>query len=195
MKLSFSIPQGRRGFTLPEILISIGIFLFIVAGVIAANFYGMRMFQNNQPRLNVSAWSRNTLGKMSEEIHACSGVSVGYLTNGQVLGFLDGETQQGVGLLIYPFANNTNNYIVYYINPADNTFRRATDKTNSAVILIYSVTNLIVFDAENYSGGVLTNNLSNKVIHMKLEVNQPGSFMKDQSYYKLETSIKQRVVP
>src|SRR5271170_2589648 len=196
MKLQFPFLNASRrkpanGFTLPEILIAMTVFLFVVAGMIAANLYGMRMVQTDQAKLNVSEWTRNSFGRMTEEIHACDNVTVGNFTNGFFLGLLDGETQQGSGLLIYPFANDTNNYILYYINPSDKTFRRATDQTNTAAILAYSVTNITAFSAQDLSGNVLTNNLSNKVIHLTLEIYQPGGFMKDSDYYQLETSIKQ----
>jgi hypothetical protein len=105
---------------------------------------------------------------------------------------LDGETQQGNAIQLYPTAN-TNNYIIYFVNLADQTFRRTTNQTDTGVILADSVTNTLPFSAQDLSGTVLTNN-NNQVIHLILEFQQPAGFMQDADYYKLETSIKQRVV-
>ncbi len=204
MKLEVPFPDsGRRrcpgphqGFTLPEILIATAVFLLMVGGIIAANLFGLRMFQINTIKLNVTTWSRQTTDKMAGEVHACDSVSVGNVTtNGVFEGLLDGETQQGNGLLIYPTAD-TNNYIVYFVNPNDATFRQtlhAPGGTNT-VVLADAVTNTIAFSAQNFSGTVLTNIQNNRVIHLTLEFYQPARFLLGADYYKLETSMTRRAL-
>jgi len=66
----------NQGFTLPEILIALTVFAFVLAGIIAANLFGLRMFQVNAAKLNATAWSRNTFGKITDEIHTCNTVTV-----------------------------------------------------------------------------------------------------------------------
>jgi hypothetical protein len=186
-------PKPGAGFTLPEILIATTVFLFIVAGIIAANLLGLRMFQIAQTKLNVTTWSRETVDKIATEVHACDTVWVGKITNGVFEGLLDGERQQGAALLIYP-ATNTTNYILYFVNPSDQTFRRTTAQPNTAVILADSVTNTIVFTAQDFSGNVLTNHQNNRVIHLALEFYQPERFQQGADYYKLETSVTRRAL-
>ena len=181
-----------KGLTLPEILIAMTIFLLMIVGIIFANLFGLKMFQMNETKLTVTQWSRETIGNITAEVHSCNSVLVGNVTNGDFEGLLNGETQQGTGLLIYPTTNPTN-YIIYFVNPSDQTFRR-TDQTGNAVILADSVTNTIIFTAQDLSGNVLTNNQNNQVIHLILEFYQPERFMQGADYYKLETSVKQRVV-
>ena len=83
----------------------------MVGGIIAANLFGLRMFQVTQTKLNVTTWSRQTVGQITAEIHACNAVWVGNITTNSVFeGLLDGETQQGTALLIYP-TTDTNSYI------------------------------------------------------------------------------------
>ena len=106
---------------------------------------------------------------------------------------LDGETQQGTGLLIYP-TTNTTNFIIYFVNPADQTFRRTTGQPGTAEILADSVTNTLVFAAQDFSGNVLTNNDNNRVIHLTLEFYQPARFMVGADYYKMETSMTRRAL-
>jgi prepilin-type N-terminal cleavage/methylation domain-containing protein len=186
------LPMLGKGFTLPEILIAMTIFLLMIVGIIFANLFGLKMFQMNETKLTVTQWSRETIGNITAEVHSCNSVLVGNVTNGDFEGLLNGETQQGTGLLIYPTTNPTN-YIIYFVNPSDQTFRR-TDQTGNAVILADSVTNTIIFTAQDLSGNVLTNNQNNQVIHLILEFYQPERFMQGADYYKLETSVKQRVV-
>jgi prepilin-type N-terminal cleavage/methylation domain-containing protein len=185
-----------KGFTLPEILIAMTVFLLMVGGIISANLLGLRMFQITETKLNVSRWSRETMGKITGEIHACNSVSILNVdTNGNFTGLLDGETQQGNALQIYPTTNNTS-YTIYFVNSSDRTFRRTAvePSSTSTVILANSVTNPIIFAAQDFSGNVLTNSRNNQVIHLTLEFYQPERYMEGADYYKLETSVKQRVV-
>jgi prepilin-type N-terminal cleavage/methylation domain-containing protein len=201
MKLQVPFSGSRRGrlampdegFTLPEILIAMTVFLLVVGGIISANLFGLRMFQITETKLNVTKWSRETIEKITGEVHACNSLSILTVdTNGNFVGLLDGETQRGNALQIYPTVN-TSNYIIYFVNLADQTFRR-TDQSSNTVILADSVTNTLAFSAQDLSGNMLTNSQNNQVIHLTLEFHQPARFMQGADYYKLETSMKQRVV-
>ena len=186
-------PRPDQGFTLPEIFIAMTVFLLVVAGIIYANLFGLRMFQVNETKLKATEWSRKTFGKITDEVHFCDTMYVGSInTNGIFEALLDGETQQGNGLLIYP-TTNAASYIVYYVNPADQTFRR-TDQAGNAIILADSVTNSMVFSGQDFSGNVLTNKENNRVIHLKLEFSQAKRFMQEPDNYKLETSMTRRVL-
>lgn len=185
--------KRAQGFTLPEILIAMTVFVLVVAGIVSANLFGLKMFQISSAKLKAVEWSRRTFGKITDEIHVCDSVSVGNMTNGVFAGLLDGETQQGSSLLIYPTTNNTS-YIVYYFNSADQTFRRTTDKANTAVILAESVTNRVIFSAQDFLGNTMTNSQNNRVIHLKLEFAQPERFLQGPDYYKLETSMTRRAI-
>jgi len=198
--MKFPVPISRRrwsdqGFTLPEILMATMVFLFMVAGIIAANLYGLRMFQITETKLNAITWSRQTIEQMSGEVRACNSVWVGNITNGVFEGLLNGETQQGDGLLIYP-TTNAGNFIVYSVNASDGTFRQtvAAPSGTNTVILADSVTNTIAFSAQDFSGNVLTNNQNNRVIQLTLEFYQPARFTLDADYYKIETAMTRRAL-
>ncbi len=187
-------PPGRNhGFTLPEILIAMTVFVIMVTGILSANLFGLRMFKANETKLTATEWSRKTFGKITDEVHVCNRVQVGNITNGVFEALLDGEPQQGTGLLIYP-TTDTSRFIIYFVKPADQTFRRTTDQPNSAVILADSVTNTMIFSAQDLSGNVLNNNLANKVIHLTLEFYQPERYLQGADFYKLETSVTRRAV-
>jgi prepilin-type N-terminal cleavage/methylation domain-containing protein len=197
--MKFPVPNsgsGRSGFTLTEILIAMTIFVLLLAGIVSANLFGLRMFQVNQTKLSATEWSRNTFGKITDQIHTCNAVSVGNMdTNGIFVGLLNGETQQGNAIQIQP-STNTASVIYYFIDFLDDTFRQTTsmsDSTNT-IILADSVTNTIAFTAQDFSGNVLTNNQNNRVIHLMLEFYQPQLFMQSPEYYKLETSATRRAV-
>ncbi len=190
--ISFS-PRREPGFTLAEVMIAMGIFSLILMGILAANLFGLRMFDLNQTKLNAARWSRQTVEAMADEIHTCNSVQVGYLTNSTFVGLLNGETQQCTALLIQPTANPTN-YTVYFVNVADQTFGR-TDQSGNTMILADSITNTAPFSAQDFAGNILTNNQNNQVIHVALEFYQPQLYLRSANYYKFETSVKQRIQP
>jgi prepilin-type N-terminal cleavage/methylation domain-containing protein len=189
-------PMSAKGFTLPEILVAMTVFLLVLMGIIYANVFGMTMFQITKTKLDARTWSRQTADKMVVQVHACNTVWVGNLTSEGVFAtLLDGETQQGSGLLIYP-TTSTNNFTIYFVNLPDETFRQtvATPSGTNTVILADSVTNAVAFSAQDFSGNVLTNNENNRVIHLTLEFYQPARFMQGADYYKLETSMTRRAL-
>ena len=198
MKLRSAIPNSapsrppvRGGFTLPELMISITVFSFLVLGIVFANLYGLSMFRITETTLNATDDGRKVIGKMTDEIRTCSAAQVGNVRNGVFEGLLDGETQQGAGLLIQPTTNRTQ-YIIYFVNPSDQTFRRTTSTPDSASIVARSVTNELVFRAQDYQGNALTNNQNNPVFHVTLEFYQPKRQLQIADYYKLETSVTRR---
>jgi type II secretory pathway pseudopilin PulG len=192
-------PTRISGFTLPEILIALTIFMLLLAGIIAANLFGLRMFQVNQTKLSATEWSRRTFGKITDEIHSCNTVSVGNMTTNSVFeGLLDGEVQEGNAIQIQP-TTNAASLIYYFVNSSDETFRRTEQYPSgtNTLTLADSVTNTIVFTAESLRDGnfqVMTNNQNNRVIHLKLEFYQPERFTLGPDYYKLETSVTRRAV-
>jgi prepilin-type N-terminal cleavage/methylation domain-containing protein len=185
-----------KGFTLPEILIATTVFLLMVGGIIAANLFGLRMFKITETKLNAITWSRQAIEKLSAEVRTSNSVFIRNITtNGVLEELLDGETQQGNALQIYP-TTDTNNYTVYFVNLLDETFRQtvATPNGTNTVILADAVTNTIAFAAQDFSGNVLTNNQNNRGIHLTLEFYQPARFMLGADYYKLETSMTRRAL-
>src|ERR1017187_5858106 len=121
MKLSRSFsgrsrwPVPSHGFTLPEMLIALTIFMLMLGGIIFANLFGLKMFQMTETKLNVTAWSRQTIEKLTDEIHSCNSIAILNVdTNGNFMDLFPWETQQGNGLKIYP-TQDTNNYIIYFV--------------------------------------------------------------------------------
>ena len=186
-------PRSNRGFTLPELLIAISVFLLLISGIVSAHLFGLSMFRITETKLNATAEARKVIGSMANEIRTCKSTRVGDITSGSFVAKLDGEIQQGSGLIIYP-TTNTANYVLYFVNPSDKTFRRTTSTNGSATILAESITNSMVFSAQNHQGTVLTNNQNNRVIHLNLEFYQSPRFRQVANYYKLETSVTRRAL-
>lgn len=182
--------SSTAAFTLTEILMVTVIFSFLVAGLVCANLFGLRSFHLTQTKLGATDQSRRVLGQMTDEIRNAKTLWVGNVTNGAFLGHLDGEPQTGNGLLIHPTTNSAN-FVLYYVHPADQTFRRTTS-AEGTTILARSVANTSVFHGRDFQGSVLTNNQSQRLIHACLEFFHPQSQLPVPDYYKLETSVARR---
>jgi prepilin-type N-terminal cleavage/methylation domain-containing protein len=201
MKLPYPLSAFRRsatikpraGFTLPEVLVAMTVFILLIGGIVVAHLFGLSMFRISETKLNATDDARKVIGRMTEEIRTCKSTWIGDVKNGEFLALLDGETQQGSGLLIYP-TTNTANYIIYFVNPTDKTFRRTTSQSGSAAVVAESITNTVVFQAQDHLGNVLTNNQNNRVIHLNLEFYQPQRYLQVADYYKLETAVTRRAL-
>jgi len=183
----------KAAFTLPEMMISLAILSLVVVGVISANLFGLRMFQITENKLTASDSVRKAIGKMTDEIRTCKAAWLGNVSNGVFAAHLDGEQQTGNAVMICATTNATN-YILYFANQSDQTFRRTANPPGNTTIVAKTVTNNILFQAQDFSGRVLTNNQNNRVIHFNLEFFQSASTNVVADYYKLETSVTRRAL-
>jgi hypothetical protein len=180
-----------RAFTLPETLIATTLFLLLLGGIVGTNLFGMRMFQLTGTKLKAGDDARKALGVMSDEIRKCNNVWVGDVTNGTFVALINGQAQVGSALLIQPTTNATN-FIVYFLNPSDQSFRRSVTAAATTTILAQTVTNTAIFSAQDYLGNVLTNSQNNRVLHATIDFFQAQPWLPAPEYNQLETSVTRR---
>ncbi len=188
-----ALAATEAAFTLPELLIAVVAFLLLLGGILCANLFGLRMLQLTQAKLGATDEARKAVGALADDVRNCSAVWVGNVTDGVFVGHLDGEPQTGSSVLIYP-TTNTTDFVIYFVNPTDQTFRRTASAAGPTRILAHSITNTLIFRAEDLRGNVLTNNENNRVIHLCLEVLQSQPELPTADSYKLETSVARRTL-
>jgi prepilin-type N-terminal cleavage/methylation domain-containing protein len=184
---------AAKGFTLTEMLIAVTVFLLVISAVLSANLFGLRIFQIAENKLTATDSARKTVGKITDEIRNCSTAYVGNISNGVFVALSTGAPQKGSGLLIYP-TTNTANFVIYFLNASDQTFRRTTSAPGTTAILARAVTNTLVFSAQDCLGNVLTNSQNNRVIQLNLAFFQPQRFGTVADCYKLETAVTRRAL-
>ncbi len=182
---------SHAAFTLPELLITTTLFLLLMAGVVGAHLFGLRMSKITEAKLNASSSARDALGKMTDEIRNCTGIWIGTVTNGSFVALLDGVPQEGSALLVQP-TTNAANFIVYFVDPSDQSFRRTTSVLGTTTILAESVTNTTIFHSQDFLGNVLTNSQKNSVVSLSLEFFQYQPLVPVPDYYKVETAVTRR---
>lgn len=192
---SSNFPRARAGFTIPELMIALTVFSFVVVGIIFAHLYGLSMFRITETSLSITAEARQVVGRLTDEIRTCNEMEIGEVKSvsgtNKFVGLLNGEKQQGNSLVIYPTSDRSR-YVVYFVNAADQKLVRTTEQPGSAVILAEAITNTVAFRAENHKGEVHTNNLNNRVLHFTFEFYQPRRYRQMAEYFKLESSVTRR---
>jgi len=202
MKFHPAIASSRRpewGMTLPEVMVASTILGVALTGFLVLHLFSMRYDQSVKMKLLASNEARNTLNRVAADIRTAGRVRIG---NGNATSFTEvpfGERQEGNAVEIHPDKANTNNFIRYFWDPEDELLkRRGTDGTE--IVMARSVTNQLVFTAEDSQGLILSNNFNNRVIGMTLQFMQdqnggasPGrGFLYD--YYQIRTKVTRRAL-
>src|ERR1039457_7664229 len=111
--------RNVRGFTLAEMVITVGVFLFIFTGVmVAVQIFGLRIYTLAATKLVATAGGRQAMNQIRDQIRGGKMVYVGNCSSPINSSFaLIGTTnaQQGNALIIYP-STNTTWYSIYYLD-------------------------------------------------------------------------------
>jgi hypothetical protein len=207
-----NVPAARTsGYTLVEMITTVGIFMFIFVGVmVSVQLFGLRIYTLEATKLVATAGARDALDNMRDEIREAKTVYVGNCTTESTNSFsLISVTnaQAGNAIIVYP-GTNSSAYSVYYLDThtGTNNLMEFT-VTNNAVtytnLLAGYITNLVVFDAENFQGTTVSNytSLDNReVIHVTMQFSQweypiafvGGTTFNAFDFYQLRTKVFRR---
>lgn len=196
--------DGRRGnippaaFTITEVMVSMAIVLLVMAAVLSCHLFGMRMFELTKAKLGASDDARTTISYMISEIRGAKNIRVGQGDQASFTGIAVNTPQVGSAIQVYP-STNTNVWVRYFWDAADNKLKRS-GTTSDVTVVASSVSNAMVFTAEDHLGNILTNNENNRVIGLTLQFFQlqypkvsigPGNHYE---YYALRTKITRRTL-
>jgi prepilin-type N-terminal cleavage/methylation domain len=189
--------RRRQGFTLTEVMITMALVLIVLATVLSCHLFGMRLFEVTKAKLGASDEARGAISTLISEIRSAKKLRIGSGTLASFAEVIPNQPQVGNAIQIYPTIN-TNSFIRYFWDSTDQKLKRATNDAAEAYVVAHSISNQIVFTAEDYAGQVLTNNDNNRVIGLSLQFYQlqypavsigPGNHY---DYYQLRTKITRR---
>ncbi|MEW6159508.1 MAG: hypothetical protein AB1813_18935 [Verrucomicrobiota bacterium] len=193
------IRNSQKGFTYPALMISAGILTMTLAGILATHVFGLRMCGITQAKIGANVHARKLLGKVVPDLRAAQAIRIGQWNRDQFVEVAPNQPVQGNAVQLYMAANNTNDFIRYYVEPADNTFRRYLSSGGNSQVLANGVSNSMVFAAVAFDGSILTNKANNAAVKMNLEFLQlqnpaleigPGNFYQS---YQLTAKVTHRV--
>jgi prepilin-type N-terminal cleavage/methylation domain-containing protein len=191
--------KAGRGFALPETLIVMAILSMLVAATVSSQIFGLKMYRISETKLTTTADARSVLNRIREEIRCGRMLEVG---NGDSVSFLkisNNVAHIGNALRIFP-TTDTNQFVYYYTDPDNARLNRMVSGSPDIEVVARSVTNRMVFQAEDYQGVVVTNYVNNRVIRMSLQFyhrnfaagSSAGGGSHD--YFQLQTRVARRAI-
>jgi prepilin-type N-terminal cleavage/methylation domain-containing protein len=188
------------GFTLVEMMIALGIFTMIIAGMVAVQIFGMRVQTLAATKLMATTDGRETLNAMRDQIRSAQQVYVGTFSNGvftQATGLQIGNAVQ-----LFTTTNTAStNFTIFYQDPSTNVvYSFANSSPNTMTVLAQYMTNYYCFQAEDYTQTIVSNYINNVVISVTMNFSQweypigyvGGVGANAYDYYYLRTRITRR---
>jgi prepilin-type N-terminal cleavage/methylation domain-containing protein len=216
MKLFNAIQNGlrrrnARGVTLPEMMITVVVFLYIFTGVwLAVQLFGLRVYTLAATKLSATADGRKALNMVRDQIRAGKIINVGNCSNaiGSSFQLITNGLQQGNALQIYP-TTNTAGYTIFYLDTSTTTnrllqFNVTNNVTTYTNTLAKYITNLIVFNLEDWQTNIPLSEatLDNRLlVRMTMQFSQweypiakigPSNSWNAYDYYQLRTRVFRR---
>ena len=199
-----------RGFTLAEMVITVGVFLFLFTGIwVAIQVFGLRISTLAATKLVATAGGRQALNQIRDQIRSGKTVYVGNCStaSGSSFHYITNAPQQGNALIVYPTTNMAK-YTIFYLDTSTSTnrlvqFNVLNNVTTNTRTLASYLTNQIVFDARDWKNNIVTNeqSLDNRVlIEVQMQFSQweypvayvGGVGLNMYDYYQLRTRVFRR---
>jgi prepilin-type N-terminal cleavage/methylation domain-containing protein len=159
--------RNKRAFTLPELIIATSIFSLVCAGVLVGHLFGMRLLEVTLPKLGTDQESRRAIGLLMADIRSAKILRIGNGGLGSFTSLAINTTQLGNAIQIYP-STDTNVFIRYFLDAVDKKLKRTLDGALASAVA-HSISNSLVFTAEDFAGNVLTNFQSNCLVGVNLQ--------------------------
>jgi prepilin-type N-terminal cleavage/methylation domain-containing protein len=185
-KFRLALPARRMtvaGFTLVEMMITVGIFAVLIGGLIAVQIFGMRVYTLAGTKLMATTNARQALNTMRDQIRSAQQVYVGIFDPAtQTFSRITNGLQIGNALQLYtvPTSQATLLYTVFYQDPSVNMVYSITNNPATSnlldglTILAKYMTNYYCFDAEDYQypPNIMSNYVNNPVIGVTMNFSQ-----------------------
>jgi type II secretory pathway pseudopilin PulG len=150
-------PPGKRqpsaGFSLVEMMVSVGIFLgFLVAAMVAVQLYGLRVYTLAATKITATAQARTVLNQIRENIRSATNVWVGNYSNSVFSSIPLGTNQTGNALQVFLPANGGAPLTYYVDETTSPTNLWMIDQNSNKVALLNYMTNVNCFAAQDCFG-------------------------------------------
>jgi len=173
-----------RGFTLVELMMAATVMtLFIIGGVMSANFLGLREDQLMESKAGANDMSRQLVNQMLYNIRSSKGYDVGNMSGTNFIAITNG-TFQGSALKLYVISMTTNQvidpsqYIVYYYDTSQVAnldgmlWSIASTNGQAASVVASNLIGSFLFTSEDYFGRTQNVRTEKGVIHTTLQFSQ-----------------------
>ena len=173
-----------RGFTLVELMLATTIMtLFVIGGVMSANFLGLREDQLMESKAGANDTSRRLVNQMLYTIRSSKGYDIGNMSGTNFVAITNG-TRQGSALKLYVVSMGANQVIdpsqsiIYYYDTSQaanlNGMLWTFNSTNglAASVVASNLIGSYLFTSEDYFGNTQNVRTEKGVIHTALQFSQ-----------------------
>jgi hypothetical protein len=198
-----------------EMMMAVWVYvILLVAATVAIQIFGMRIYTLSATKLSATENARKALNQIRDNIREGKMLQVGNCVGNTAFPFTaysGTNAAMGDALQVYSTTNQAAPYIIYYLQTnastsvfaSNNLMMCSVTATGTNLVTLCSfITNNIIFDAEDYLGNIVTNNLyNNQVYHVTLQFYQwefpIGSIISAggyYDYYQLRTKVCRRTL-
>ncbi len=182
--LPLAARRGEGGFTLVEVMITSTLMLIVIAGVLSAQFMGLRQDQLMESKAGINDYSRRAISEMLNDIRGAKGYDIGTASSAaNFLAISNGTTMQGTAVRLYTAVISTNqtinltNYTIYFYDSSqasnyDGILYRCTSSATTPTVVASNLISPLTFFSENWTGAVQTVRTYKGVIHATLQFQQ-----------------------
>jgi hypothetical protein len=162
---------------MPALLVSVAIFLIVIAGILSAHLFGIRMMQVVEANHGMDQTTQAALRRLDAELRSAAAVRVG---TGDEWRFqeLDSDTlQAGNALEIRP-KDSPEQVIRYFHDRREKTLIRTEPGNPKPQTIARHVVNPEVFTVEDHTGTILSNAPTRHIVGVRLsfsEINSTGT--------------------
>ena len=172
----------RRGMTLIEVMIASTVMIAVIAGVMSANFLGLRQAKLMESKAGANDAARRYVNLLLYDIRSAKGYDIGSMSGTNFIAITNGNFQ-GTALKLFVVASSTNQvidntrYLLYYFDTSQaasgNGFLWRQNSTNGvATIVVSNLVNTLYFTSEDYLGNTQTVRTFKGVVHATLQFTQ-----------------------
>jgi type II secretory pathway pseudopilin PulG len=176
--------RNGAGFTLIEVMITMGLMIIVIGGVLSAQFVGLRQDQLMESKAGINDYSRRAISEMLNDFRGAKGYDIGTASSAaNFLAISNGNTMQGSAVRLYNAVISTNqtinltNYTIYYYDSSqasnsDGVLFRCTSSATTPVVVASNLISPMTFFSENWTGAVQTVRTYKGIIHTTLQFEQ-----------------------
>ena len=172
----------RRAMTLLEVMIAVAVMGMVIAGVMSANFMGLRQARLMESKAGANDSSRRYVNLLLYDIRSAKGYDIGSMSGTNFVAITNGIFQ-GTALKLFVVASSTNQvidnsrYLLYYFDTAqaasgNGVLWRQNSTNGVASIVVSNLVNTLYFTSENYLGYTQTVRTFKGVVHTILQFTQ-----------------------
>lgn len=200
MNLQYQINSiSCRGYTLLEAITSTSILSIAFIAFAFSVSQGGRISALANGKLSYTSDSQLFLNRIIPEIREAKDIEIGLWDGTDFNKLTNGVPKLAHAIRVFATTNRSN-YTVFYLDVNDDSLKSYVAGAGSPTRLIGTVTNAAPFTLEGFQGNVLSNDFSNYVVGIQLEMKEIlfGSVQENGQYafdnFRLNTKITRRMV-